>query len=168
MKYSGSCGPSRLAVLRGHGIGGRILVVVACAAVIPSISGCGKKRDLAAVTGKVTYNGEPLEFGTVIFEPEAGQFATGAIQPDGTFQMKTRGEGHGVPVGKCKVRFVCFAKEDPSTKPAAAEGDMPPGEALPLGLPLIPQKYLSTATSGITVNVKPGDNEPLVFDLTDD
>lgn len=32
---------------------------------------------------------------------------------------------------------------------------------------LIPQKYLSSATSGITVEVKPGDNEPLVFDLAD-
>ena len=39
---------------------------------------------------------------------------------------------------------------------------------LPMGDSLIPAKYLSSATSGIVVDVKPGDNEPLTFDLTDD
>ena len=130
--------------------------------------GCGKAtRDRAVVTGTVTYHGKPLRFGTVIFEPEAGQFATGAIQPDGTFRMTTRGEGEGAPVGKCKVRLVCFAHQDPSAKPVAAKGDGPPGEGLPMGPSLIPKKYLSSETSGFIVDVKPGENEPLVFELTD-
>ncbi len=109
-----------------------------------------------------------MRFGTVIFQPEAGQFATGAIQPDGTFGMETPGEGEGVPLGKNAVRFVCFANQDPAAKPVEAKGDGPPSEGLPMGEPLIPQKYLSFATSGITVDVTPGDNKPLTFDLTDD
>jgi len=144
------------------------LAVLVSAAVTMPMPGCGKaRRELGVVTGKVTYNGKPLRFGTVIFEPEAGQFATGVIQPDGTFQMETRGEGTGAPVGKCKVRFVCFSHQDPAAKPPPAEDDGTPSEALPLGEPLIPKKYLSSATSGIIVEVKPGDNEPFVFELTD-
>ena len=143
------------------------LAVLAVTAAV-SLPGCGsEKRDRATVTGRVTYKGEPLRFGTVIFEPEAGQFATGLIQPDGAFQMETRGEGQGAPVGKCKVRFVCFANQDPEAKPAGPENGFPEGESLGMGRSLIPEKYLSVATSGITVEVKPGDNEPLEFNLTD-
>lgn len=120
-------------------------------------------RDRAVVTGQVTYRGQPLRFGTVVFEPEAGQYATGAIQPDGTFQMETFGEGEGVPIGTNKVRFVCFAGQDPAAKRAA-----PRGEGLTLGDPLIPKKHLSSDTSGIVVELKPGDRQHLVFTLTDD
>jgi hypothetical protein len=148
----------------GYGLVG-LAIVGAIAVAMP---GCSKaRRDLAVVTGKVTYNGAPLRFGTVIFQPEAGQYATGLIRPDGSFQMQTRGEGGGVPVGKNRVRFVCFAHQDPS-KPVAAKGDGPPSEGSPMGPSLIPQKYLSCATSGIIVDVRPGENEPLTFDLTDD
>ena len=151
---------------------GRVFVVLtmmgAMATIAATMPGCGKaKRDRAVVTGKVTYNGEPLRFGTVIFEPGSGQFATGAIQPDGTFQMETRGEGEGAPVGKCKVRFVCSSNQDPSAQAAAAKTGRMQGEGLSMGRSLIPKKYLSSATSGITVDVKPGDNKPLVFELTD-
>lgn len=150
-------------------IGRAFLVLAVVAVLATSTTGCGKeKRQRGVVTGKVTYRGEPLRFGTVIFEPEAGQFATGAIQPDGTFRMTTRGEGDGAPVGKCKVRFVCFANQDPAAKPPTSSDDGPPSETLPMGPPLIPEKYLSCATSGITVEVEPGENEPLTFDLTDD
>ncbi len=132
------------------------------------LPGCSAKgRPRAVVTGKVTYNGQPLRFGTVILEPEMGQYATGLIQPDGTFEMETRGEGRGVPVGKCKVRFVCFASQDPTATHGTASDKTTQGEALGLGATLIPQKYLSSATSGITVDVKPDYNEPLVFALTD-
>jgi hypothetical protein len=120
-------------------------------------------RDRVVVTGQVTYRGEPLRFGTVVFEPEAGQYATGAIQPDGTFQMETFGEGEGVPIGTNKVRFVCYAGQDPAAKRA-----VPRGEGLALGDPLIPRKYLSSDTSGIVVELKPGDRQHLVFTLDDD
>ena len=157
--------------LRIDCVGGRIVLFLAMfgfmAAVVATMSGCGKtRRDRGIVTGKVTYKGKTLQFGTVIFEPETGQYATGLIQPDGTFQMKTRGEGEGVPVGKSKVRFVCFAGQDPSVKPDAPSRPVH-GETVVMGKSLIPQKYLSSETSGITVDVKPGNNEPIIFGLTD-
>jgi len=151
--------PGRLALLA-------ILVAVAAAAVV--LLGCGQpKRQRAIVTGKVLYNGKPLPFGTVIFEPESGQYATGTIQPDGTFRMITRGEGDGAPVGRCRVRFVCFAHQDPSAKTGKIKGNALPTETLPMGPSLIPQKYLFCETSGLVVDVKPGQNEPILFELTD-
>lgn len=140
-----------------------LLAICMIAIMLP---GCGG-RDLATVTGKVTYNGKPLQFGTVIFEPDSGQYATGPIQADGTFQLKTRGEGEGVPVGRNKVRFVCFSNQDPNAKSTATNGGAIQGEGLFVGIPLIPQKYLSSSTSGIVVDVKPDNNEPFIFNLTD-
>jgi len=163
-------GPSVGSMARPGRAGASVLILLASAAVATSMPGCGKaRRDRAVVTGKVTYNGEPLRFGTVILEPEMGQYATGAIQPDGTFRMTTRGEGDGAPVGKCKVRLVCFAHQDPSAKakPVGPENGPPQGEGLPMGPSLIPKKYLSSETSGFIVDVKPGENEPLVLELTD-
>jgi hypothetical protein len=155
-------------LIRRHGhTSSRVVIVLAIGMVVAVAIwmsyGGNKTRDRVVVTGQVTYRGQPLRFGTVVFEPEAGQYATGVIQPDGTFQMETRGEGEGVPVGKNKVRFVCFAGQDPKAKSGA-----PRGEGLAMGNSLIPKKYLSSDTSGIVVDLKPGDKKELVFRLADD
>jgi hypothetical protein len=132
-----------------------ILLTLAVAAL-----GCGKeKRHLAQVTGKVTYQGKPLASGAVMFQPESGQFAVGEIQPDGTFEMVTGSEGKGAVVGKNGVRINCFEK------PADGKPRGEPRGEMPMGKSLIPQKYTSYATSGITVDVKPGVNEPVMLEL---
>jgi hypothetical protein len=129
--------------------------------VVASASGCGKNRPLAPITGKVTYRGKPLTFGTVVFQPPSGQPATGAIQPDGTFQLTTRGEGEGAVVGKNRVRIACYEGQNPNSKASAA------GREIMLGKPLIPRKYLSYDTSEIILEVRPGVNEPFILNLTD-
>jgi hypothetical protein len=45
------------------------------------------KRDTSLVEGIVTYNGEPLTMGQVIFQPESGPYAAGDIEPDGTYSL---------------------------------------------------------------------------------
>ncbi len=131
------------------------------------VSGCGKPlRDRAPVNGKVTYRGKPLSFGVVMFQPAAGQCATGDIQADGTFRMMTRREGEGVPVGKNAVRIACCEGHDPALNRGDLKTNTRRGEGS-LGKSLIPEKYTSFDTSGITINVKPGENETVVLNLTD-
>src|SRR5436190_15065410 len=48
------------------------------------LAGCNHGPKMTPVTGKVIYNGRPLEFGVVMFQPPSGQPAQGKIQPDGT------------------------------------------------------------------------------------
>ncbi len=125
--------------------------------------GCGKQGpELAPVGGKVIYNGKPLTFGIVTFQPESGRASTGDIQPDGTFQMVTSGRGNGATVGKNKVRIACFTNQAPSKK---GPGGSSLAGGIALGPPLIPQKYLSYETSGFEVEVRSGSNEPVVFEL---
>ncbi|MDY0170334.1 MAG: hypothetical protein RBS80_27565 [Thermoguttaceae bacterium] len=136
------------------------LLVSSVLAGLCSLTGCGERRPLARVTGKVLLDGQPLPFGTVSFQPEHGQPATAVIQPDGSFSLHTVGEGAGAVVGRNLVRVACYEIQNPN---ASAGGQ--PGEGA-LGRSLIPQRYTAYETSGLTVEVSPGRNEPIVIELT--
>jgi hypothetical protein len=140
-----------------------ILLAIAATAL-----GCHKPtRPLTPIAGKAVYNGKPLQFGTVVFQPEAGQFATGAIQSDGTFQMTTRGEGDGVPIGKNRIRIACFEGQRPQAAKSTAPNAGAARSEGSLGKSLIPQKYCSCETSGLVIDIKLGENKPVLLELND-
>lgn len=123
------------------------------------LAGCGGKHEVVPVEGKVTYNGTPLRFGSVAFQPEIGPRASGDIQPDGTFRLSTYGQFDGAIPGKHRVSVVCAEHQDP----AAAKKNVDPEGTF--GRPLIPEKYYFPETSGLEVEVK-DQNAPFVFSLT--
>lgn len=138
-----------------------LCVHLAFAMLLLVFSGCGGEgRELAPITGKVLFRGKPLPFGGVMFQSSSGQPATAVIQPDGSFEMKTHGEGAGAAVGRNKVRITCSESQDPNRKSASAGGE------LALGRRLIPKRYGSFHTSKLEVDIKPDQNEPLLFELT--
>jgi hypothetical protein len=126
-------------------------------AVLMCIAGCNRGPKMVPVTGKVLYNGKPLEFGTIMFQPPSGQPAKGQIQTDGTFNLSTYRLNDGVVLGNHKVRVACYE----SMRPGVAKG---PGEAS-LGKPLVPEKYTLFDTSGLTADVDE-DHRDFTFELT--
>lgn len=120
--------------------------------------GCNRGPLVVPVTGKVLYNGTPLEFGSVTFQPRSGQPAQGKIQGDGTFTLSTFEPNDGAVVGPHKVRIACYE----SQRPTAVKG---PGEQS-LGKLLIPEKYTLFDQSGLTADVRAEQNGPFVFELT--
>lgn len=121
------------------------------------LAGCERGPQMVPVTGKVLYNGQPLAFGSIAFQPPSGQPARGEIQSDGTFSLSTYRPGDGAVVGRHKVRVACYE----SQRPNAAKL---PGEQS-LGKLLIPQKYTLFDESGLTAEVIADGNEPFVFEL---
>ena len=86
---------------------GRALLL---AAALITLSGCGPANglNLAKVSGKVIYKGQPVKNGTVFFMPDEskgtiGPPAVGSITPDGSYVMSTESAGDGVIVGHHKV-----------------------------------------------------------------
>ena len=114
---------------------------------------------LVPVQGTVLYKGQPLAFGSVIFQPPSGQPAIGEIRPDGTFTLSTFRPNDGAVVGIHKVRIACYE----SQRPGAVKG---PGEQS-LGKLLIPMKYTLFDQSGLTADLRQEQNEPIVFELVD-
>lgn len=122
-------------------------------------AGCGQ-REYAPVSGKVLYRGEPLKFGSVMFQPEAGQPARGQIQEDGSFYLSTNGDGDGARIGRNLVRVTCFETQQPLPD-GSFTGE--PG----LGKSLIPEQYNSPEHSGLVVDVPPEGKSDVVLELKD-
>lgn len=124
--------------------------------------GCSNAPEMAPVEGKVTYNGEPLKFGTVLFQnTTGGQPASGLIQQDGSFKLTTPKAGDGAKPGQYNVSVYCYESQDPAKQASFAGGDQSMGKLL------VPKKYIMANTSGLTAEVKAEANEPIVFELTD-
>ena len=119
------------------------------------IVGCLRNDGLvtAPVTGKVTYKGKPLPNGTIMFVPSEGPAATGEIGSDGTYRLST-GSIDGAVLGSHKVSITALADI----------GGALPEQRNPTPPSLLPAKYLSHETSGLTAEVKKGKNE-VIFDL---
>ena len=142
----------------------RVWPVVSLLAVV-LLAGCQRGAKIVSVRGKVLYNGQPLEFGSVMFQPDNGLLARGTIQSDGTFELTTqtrRAAQNGCAVGRCQVRVTCFESQHPrAVQAAAAQGELPTG-----GL-LVPKRYTSFGTNDLEVDVRSGAG-PYVVQLADD
>ncbi|RUL88306.1 hypothetical protein [Tautonia sociabilis] len=130
-------------------------LAVALAVVAP---GCGSSGpEMARVSGTVTYQGQPLESGSVSFistDPERAN-AVGTIGPDGSYELQTREPNDGAELGEYKI---AISDIDPEAMNSAL-----PGEPVPLTSKL-PQKYQDPSTSGLTRTVERGRNT-FDFDL---
>ena len=93
-----------------------LCLIVACV-------GCGRGQlPTAVVEGRVLYEGKPLAFGSVMFQPVAGgPIARGIIQADGSFRLTTYKPNDGAILGEHLVRISCFENQRPaeSTAPSA-------------------------------------------------
>jgi len=101
----------------------------------------------------VTYHDQPVEGAQVMFMPTQGRPATGKTNADGHFTLSTFGTGDGAILGH---HAVTIAKRVPlSDQPYAPERSE------------VPERYASTAKSGLTADVKDGAANDFPFDLTD-
>ena len=112
--------------------------------------GCssGGEFPTAPVKGKVTYKGKEVPNGTVMFVPDKGPAATGEIGKDGTYTLATYGKDDGAVMGRHKVTITALE----------AMGDQLPEARSPTPGSILPDKYLNQDTSGLTFEVKSGDN----------
>jgi hypothetical protein len=119
-----------------------------------------------AVSGTVTLKGSPVEGAAVTFVPTGtgGQSATGLTDSAGKYALTTLTSGDGAVPGQYKVIVTKFeGAKDAGGGAAAAtpDGDMPAsyGGAAPDAPPaknLLPAKYASADSSGLTAEVKSG------------
>ena len=125
------------------------------------VAGCGSSSTPTTipVRGTVTWQGGPLDSGTVVFhrvDVAQGEFrrnATAQLGPDGTFQMSTFSVGDGVMPGRYSVSVQSYTEGnaidfiDASNVPKTR----------------IPQRYTSPQTSGLSAEIPAGERGPLEF-----
>lgn len=130
------------------------------------VAGCGGSSGLKTISasGKISYKGEPLQFGTVTFSPVDPQVAAATSAPimNGHFQTE---KGQGVTAGDYKV-VVNVQRIPPDLNETSKQKSKPGGK--PAREFLIPQKYSSYKTTDLELNVaKNAGSVSKNFDLQD-
>ena len=143
----------------------RLFVVLAlcpCLAAFVGCSGSGLSGPTGTVSGKVTYNGNPVPAGcTVTFvHDETSLAAAGQTGADGSYTLQMQGGGD-VPAGAYKISVgppAAAGGAGPDNPEAYAASMESGGDAsADTGTPF-PDKYLLPGTSGLTFTVKEGPN----------
>lgn len=121
----------------------RLFVQVVCICSSLWLVGCGGDGiERVALTGKVTFEGKPVEDGFITFYPTGQGIQSGARILNGEYQATGRG---AIPVGKYQVR-ISWLKEDPSKQVD--------GMPVPPQVNLIPAKY--DTESELTLEIPSG------------
>ena len=115
-----------------------LLIAAVLSAVV--VAGCGS-NDRAAVSGKVTHNGQPVSGGSITFAPVASsdgprQPAMGRVDSEGAFTLSTESEADGILIGSYEVFYnPPVTSEDPTATspyaglaPKQAQVEVVPGD----------------------------------------
>lgn len=134
------------------------------AALVLTLFGCSGNNGLAPVTGKVTYQGQPVSGATILFMGEgAARPATAVSGPDGGYSLQTLDASGAAPgaytVVISKNEAPPEVAEPPSMEEAAKQAKRPP----PAPKRLVPAKYEDAARSPLKFEVKAGQKN--VFDI---
>jgi hypothetical protein len=117
---------------------------------LPAV-GCAGRGN---VSGKVTFEGKPVVFGTVQFEGSDGSLRQSNIGTDGSYTVT------GVATGEAKVAVSSINPNSSDFKPIVrGEGKEPPPRPEIKGWFPIPKKYDAPFTSGLKYPIKSGQNK---------
>ena len=148
----------------------RFFTVLAMSGIL-FMTSCGTDDGLGKrfpVSGKVTYNGNPLEKGVISFVPDdpKGVGATGPIE-NGAYTLSTGGNNDGARAGKYKVAIT--SKEDATAKAKANFEKARTGRKNAAGtenLGAIPKEFVRKAEAEAKSLIPLGYGDPDTTNLT--
>jgi hypothetical protein len=137
----------------------KTLGCLALAAVIAAcVSGCSSGPALGDVKGTVTLDGKPLAKGSIRFETTGARPATAQIENGQIIEATTYQPGDGVPVGTHKIAIFANADASSAVVPDPGKAGPTPGANYMSGKSLIPEHYSDPEKSGLTAEIKRGEN----------
>ena len=119
----------------------RLIVSIAMMSLVIPFTGCSRGPATGTVSGKVMYGDTPLTLGKIVFvNQEKGTGGSAVLDENGHYQVTGN-----LPIGEHKVYFANGMKS----------GSMDPKDLI---LTPVKQKYKASSTSGLTFEIKTGEN----------
>ena len=131
-----------------------------CGTTLVLALGCGggeRREGLAPVTGRITYNGQPVPAGQIYLYPVDGnRQSSGSIEADGKYVLTSYKSGDGALIGKHRVVI-------DATQPVGPLPDPDDIEAMKAGPPrppkrILPSQYYDQARTPLEAEVKDENN----------
>jgi hypothetical protein len=159
------------------------LVIGLSLLMLSGVAGCGsggaganaKREKTVPVSGVVMFNNAPLEGATVTFSPGSGggtkaKAAFGITDESGTYRLTTYDLNDGAIPGVYQVTVTKQVAPARTPDPANEADYVPPEDteraaAKTKAVPLVPAKYATPATSGLTADVKDASGQTFDFKL---
>ena len=114
--------------------------------IVLSVTGCFQSGPpITKVSGKVTFQGQPVTEGVVNFVSESGFGVRATLGTDGSYRLRSH-HGNGIPLDNYKVSI-----SPPPFDPVPLDLSQPPPKRPEY--PNIPQAYRSLQTSGLVAQV---------------
>ena len=93
------------------------ILAIALSMPLVVVLGCGPQYDVVPVTGKVTYEGQPVGDLIVKFSPTEGRTSEAFTAADGTFEMGYTLDEKGVEIGGHKVTVMWSPSSEDAEAP---------------------------------------------------
>ena len=142
----------------------RVIFLFFLFVVLLFAEGCGEKQaERATISGSVSYQGEPVAYGDIVFQPVSAvpgrAFAQGKIV-DGKYSLDT---AHGPVVGRNIVQIHGYKMTGRKRLDIAGKSLSEAPQMIDELVPYIPEKY--NEGSELKVDIKSGANENADFNL---
>jgi len=148
----------------------RFLLRPACpwaAVALLALTGCSNRPETAPVVGSVTLAGKPLEEGRIMFYPDEGRPAVGAVE-NGRYELTTFDSGDGAVLGTHRVTVTATKVGADAQMPASFEEELAGKAPVPAKYNvqwLVPEAYSRRESTPLSAEVEPGKNV-LDFEIT--
>ena len=139
--------------------------------------GCSRADPLGftPVTGRVTFDGQPLERGEIRFSPDSAAGTNGPqsmspLGPGGEFVLRGPGGRMGAVPGQHRV-YLAMPEDGPPTPPSGAEatgvaaGGADAAPQASLGMKKVPRRYLAAETAGLAATITRGEAARFDFEI---
>jgi len=164
-------------VRRGHGpmkaFGSRtsswltwLGAIVAAALVAPGCGGSSASSSSVQVWGRVTYNGKPVQYGALVFQPAAtnrSNWGVGMISEEGKYSLVASEKDVGLEPGRFQIFIRPPSPHDKLKHGRSGEEEESDERAIVIALLYpVPKRFFSRETSGMWVDLE---KEPTRVDI---
>ncbi len=140
--------------------------IVAAGLVAPGCGGSSASSSSVQVWGRVTYNGKPVQYGALVFQPAAtnrSNWGVGMISEEGKYSLVASEKDVGLESGRFEIFIRAPSPRDKLKHGRSGEEKESDEKAIAIAAAYpVPKRFFSRETSGLWVDLE---KEPTRVDI---